>query len=76
MPETEIKLCEIVGPKLVDDGLYLVGIDLMGGKLIEVNVCSPGGFVEINETKSTDDKIQKNVLNFVEQVIEKRTLNK
>ena len=27
----------------------------MGGKLIEVNVCSPGGFAEINENRK--DKI-------------------
>ena len=50
---------------LVKDGLFLVGLDLMGGKLIEVNVCSPGGFVEINQNK--DYKIQKSVLDFVEE---------
>mgnify|MGYP001239347934 FL=1 len=73
LSEKELKLCEVVGPKLVEDGLFLVGIDLMGGKLIEVNVCSPGGFVEINETKSNEDKVQKHVLNFVEETIEKKT---
>ena len=70
LDETELKLCEIIGPKLVEDGLFLVGLDLMGGKLIEVNVCSPGGFVEINETREV--KIQKRVLDFVEKTIEKK----
>ena len=58
-------LCDLIGPQLVKDGLFLVGLDLMGGKLIEVNVCSPGGFVEINQDK--DYKIQKSVLDFVEE---------
>jgi glutathione synthase len=70
LDETELKLCEIIGPKLVEDGLFLVGLDLMGGKLIEVNVCSPGGFVEINETREI--KIQKRVLDFAEKTIEKK----
>lgn len=70
LDEKELKLCEVIGPKLVADGLFLVGLDLMGGKLIEVNVCSPGGFVEINETK--EEKIQKSILDFVEQTIQER----
>ena len=70
LDETELKLCKIIGPKLVEDGLFLVGLDLMGGKLIEVNVCSPGGFVEINENREI--KIQKRVLDFVEKTIEKK----
>jgi glutathione synthase len=70
----ELELCEIIGPKLVEDGLFLVGLDLMGEKLIEVNVCSPGGFVEINQTKDNDEKLQKSILNFIEEIIEKRSL--
>jgi len=60
-------LCETIGPKLVEDGLYLVGLDLMGGKLIEVNVCSPGGFAEINEGKEI--KVQKHVIDFAEEYV-------
>ena len=45
---------------------FLVGLDLMGNKLIEVNVCSPGGFAEINEERS--DNLQEHVIDFAEQV--------
>ena len=55
LSEKELDLCAKLGPKLVEDGLFLVGIDLMGGKLIEVNVCSPGGFAEINEGGNKND---------------------
>ncbi len=30
-------------PKLVADGMFLVGLDIVGDKLMEVNVFSPGG---------------------------------
>lgn len=37
------KLAEIVRPKLVQDGMFFVGIDIVGDKLMEINVFSPGG---------------------------------
>lgn len=39
----ERRLCAAVGPALVRDGLRFVGLDVLGGCLIEVNVTSPGG---------------------------------
>lgn len=38
-----LDLVEAVRPKLVDDGMFLVGLDIVGDKLMEVNVFSPGG---------------------------------
>jgi glutathione synthase len=38
------RIVEIVGPKLVHDGMFLVGLDIVGDKLMEINVFSPGGF--------------------------------
>lgn len=38
-----LELAEIVRPKLVKDGMFLVGIDIVGHKLMEINVFSPGG---------------------------------
>lgn len=43
MTEQILKLSEIVRPKLVQDGMFLVGIDIVGDKLMEINVFSPGG---------------------------------
>jgi glutathione synthase len=38
-----LRMVEIVRPKLVSDGMFLVGLDIVGDKLMEVNVFSPGG---------------------------------
>lgn len=38
-----LELAEIVRPKLVQDGMFLVGLDIVGNKLMEINVFSPGG---------------------------------
>jgi len=38
-----LELVEIVRPKLVHDGMFLVGLDIVEDKLMEINVFSPGG---------------------------------
>jgi glutathione synthase len=63
----EKELCREIGPKLVADGLYFVGLDVIKGKLIEVNVCSPGGITRINKLNKW--KLQSKVIDFVEDVI-------
>ncbi|CAM1368614.1 glutathione synthase [Tenacibaculum xiamenense] len=63
-------LCKKIGPKLVKDGLYFVGIDVIGGKLVEVNVMSPGGITYINKVSKV--KLQEKVIDFLEsKVLEK-----
>ena len=42
--DVALKLAEAVRPKLVQDGMFLVGLDVVGDKLMEINVFSPGGF--------------------------------
>lgn len=37
------RLADLVRPRLVADGLFLVGLDVVGEKLLEINVFSPGG---------------------------------
>ncbi|MCF4101653.1 glutathione synthase [Gillisia sp. M10.2A] len=37
------KIVEITAPKLIRDGLFFVGLDIVKDKLIEINVLSPGG---------------------------------
>jgi glutathione synthase len=41
--DTMLELVEMVRPKLVQDGMFLVGLDIVGDKLMEINVFSPGG---------------------------------
>jgi glutathione synthase len=38
-----LHIVEAVRPKLLSDGMFLVGLDIVGDKLMEVNVFSPGG---------------------------------
>ncbi len=44
LDDTMFRLAEIVRPRLVEDGMFLVGLDIVGDKLMEINVFSPGGF--------------------------------
>ncbi|MAQ14369.1 MAG: glutathione synthetase [Sandaracinus sp.] len=48
--ERAMRLVELVRPKLVRDGMYLVGLDVVGDKLMEINVFSPGGLHGAEET--------------------------
>lgn len=59
-------LCRKVGEKLVRDGIYYAGLDIIGGKLIEVNVMSPGTITDINKLNNT--KIQKKIVDYIERV--------
>lgn len=43
MTDELLRVAEVVRPKLITDGMFLVGLDIIGDKLIEVNVFSPGG---------------------------------
>jgi len=47
--EVEEKIAEAIRPRLVADGLYFVGADILGNKLLEINVYCPGGINNINE---------------------------
>jgi glutathione synthase len=41
--EAMLAACDAARPKLIADGMFLVGLDIVGDKLMEVNVFSPGG---------------------------------
>lgn len=43
------RIVEITAPKLIRDGLFLVGLDIVKDKLIEINVLSPGGLDHFDE---------------------------
>lgn len=38
-----LELTEIVRPKLIQDGIFFAGLDIVDDKLLEVNIFSPGG---------------------------------
>lgn len=59
-------LCEKIGEKLVRDGIYFAGLDIINGKLVEVNVMSPGTITDINKLNKT--KLQEKILDYLETV--------
>jgi glutathione synthase len=65
-----LRLVEMVGPKLVNDGMFLVGLDIVGDKLMEINVFSPGG-LGIAE-KITDCDFTEHVIADLERKVEIR----
>ena len=61
----EQEICAELAPKLQADGLYFVGIDVIGGYLTEVNVTSPTGIREIDRLDATH--LGEQVIKWVEQ---------
>jgi glutathione synthase len=47
--EAEERICAMLAPRLRADGLYFVGVDLVGDKVLEINVFAPGGVHNIDE---------------------------
>ena len=51
---SDLHIAQALGPTLMDRGLLLVGLDVIGDKLTEVNVTSPTCFQEIAEQTGCD----------------------
>ena len=49
-----LEIVEIVRPKLVEDGMFLVGLDIVEDRLIEINVFSPGGLGSCQQFTGVD----------------------
>jgi glutathione synthase len=47
LTEDDKRIAEAIGPLLASRGLFLVGLDIIGNRLTEINVTSPTGFQEI-----------------------------
>lgn len=65
--EREKEICRVVKDRLIKDGLYFVGIDVIGDKLVEINCVSPGGIPRINKLDRV--KLEANVIDFVERKV-------
>lgn len=49
-----IKITEQVSPNLIRDGMFFVGLDIIGSKLVEVNVFSAGGLLSASKFADVD----------------------
>jgi glutathione synthase len=58
------EICQALAPFLRQDGLYFVGLDVIGSFLTEVNVTSPTGIQEINGLDGVH--LESRVLDFIE----------
>lgn len=63
------EICAALAPLLRADGLYFVGLDVIGSFLTEVNVTSPTGIQEINALNGV--RLESQVIDFVERQVKK-----
>ncbi len=49
-----LRIAELAGPVLRDHGVRIAGLDCIAGKVVEVNVCSPGGLTDLSELAGFD----------------------
>ena len=63
----EREICDAIRDRLVEDGLFFVGIDVIGDKLVEVNCVSPGGIPRINRLNRV--KLEAQVIDFIEKKV-------
>ena len=54
LSDAERNVVKDLAPRLLADGLIFVGLDMIGGKLTEVNVTSPTGIQELSRHKGVD----------------------
>ena len=52
--DTMLRIADTVRPKLIQDGMFLVGLDIVGDKLLEINVFTPGGLNNLSQMYETD----------------------
>jgi len=68
--ERDREICAALAPLMQADGLYFVGLDVIGNYLTEVNVTSPTGIQEINALDGV--RLESQVIDFVEQRVRNR----
>lgn len=68
--DKEREMCKSISGKLLEDGLYFVGLDVVDNKMIEINVTSPCFFIkEINEMFSVS--LEKRIVDYIECLLSK-----
>jgi glutathione synthase len=58
------RICERLRPELVRLGIFFAGLDVIGGRLTEVNVTSPTGVatIDIIEQRSPEDSVARHIM--------------
>lgn len=64
------RIIERIAPRLRRDGLFFVGIDVIGGRLTEINVTSPTGLQEMNALDGA--RYEERILERIEALLARR----
>jgi len=70
LTDRDKQICAELAPRLKEEGLLFVGIDIIGDYLTEINVTSPTGFREIAELQGR--RLESDLLDLVEERIKGR----
>ena len=54
LTDSDMKICNAIGPMLKERGQELVGIDVIGDKMTEINITSPTGVQELKRFSGID----------------------
>ncbi len=65
--EQMLAVADTLRPRLVMDGMFLVGLDLIGNKVIEINVFCPGGLRNAQKLEGVD--FSKGVIEALERKV-------
>jgi glutathione synthase len=68
LDENDRRILARIAPSLRRDGLFFVGIDVIGGKLTEINVTSPTGVQEVNALEGV--QLEARILDGVENLVD------
>ncbi|TAG79768.1 MAG: glutathione synthase, partial [Burkholderiales bacterium] len=66
--ESDRRIAETMAKRLWAEGLFLVGLDVIGERVTEINVTSPTGFVEIE--KQTGFNVAELFVQRLEQILQ------
>ncbi len=69
LSERDLEICSALKPHLRETGIYLAGIDIVGGMLTEINCTSPTCVREINRFENA--KLESGIMDFAESLSEK-----
>jgi glutathione synthase len=65
LSERDHEICARIAPRLQQDGLHLVGIDVIGTYLSEINVTSPTGIQAIDRLQNI--RIENKIVDYIER---------
>jgi len=67
-----LHIVEVISPKLIKDGMFFVGLDIVGKKLLEINVFSPGGL--LNACKFANVDFAQKIIEALERKVNYRRI--